>query len=780
MIPENGDSPANAATGLTSAQAQELLRHYGRNEIALERINPLLAWLSKFWGPVPWLLEAVILLTLATGRYDDAAAIAFLLLFNATLAQIQEGRAQNAVALLRQAIVVESRVLRDALWQTIPAAELVPGDIVHLGLGNVVPADIRILKGSVEIDQSTITGESLPRDVEKDATAYASALVKRGEADGIVTATGTQTTYGKTADLVRTAKATGTLERLVLRLVRTLTIITLIVIAAIVVQAIRLHLAPIDVALFSIILLLASVPVAFPVAFTLATTLGSLELARRGVLVTRLSAIEDAASMGVLFTDKTGTITKNEIVVASVLPFAPYTTEDVLALASAASDPSGQDPIDLAVFHEAMRRKVDVAELAVHDFQPFDPATKRSAASVQWHGADGIAYKGAPLTIRTLCARPTPDVASAVTSLASEGYRVIAVAVGAANAIEPIGLIALADPPRDDAADLVRTIGGLGVRMAMLTGDSIETANSVAQAVGIQGSACDHADIVRDPTLIDRCSIFASIFPDDKLLILRRAQQAGQVVGMTGDGVNDAPALKQANIGVAVSNATDVAKAAAGVILTQPGLANIVPAIEVSRRIFERMLTYTIVKIIKFFEITFVLGLAFFITGRFLLTAELMVALLLFNDFVTLSIATDNVGASHGFDTWRVGRVVRAAILVAIITAAAILGIVWYAARYAGLDPSQLQTITFYAIAVMGQLSLLTMRERDAIFARLPSPWLVGSIMLAIVAAAFIALRGVLSAPLPPQLVFEATGVLLLCTILLLLLKMPIFRGAKL
>ncbi|MHB8305442.1 MAG: plasma-membrane proton-efflux P-type ATPase [Vulcanimicrobiaceae bacterium] len=766
--------------GLTNAQAQELRRRYGRNEIPLERVNPLFAWLRKFWGPVPWLLEAVIALTLATGRYADASAIGFLLLFNATLAQIQEGRAQNAVALLRKAIVVRAQVLRDGSWQAVPAAELVPGDVVHLALGNVVPADVRVIKGSVEIDQSTITGESLPRDVEKDAIAYASALVKRGEADGIVTATGTQTTYGKTAELVRTAKASGNLERLVLNLVRVLTLVTLAVIAAVVVQAIRLHLQPVDVALFSIIVLLASVPVAFPAAFTLATTLGSLELAHSGVLVTRLSAIEDAASMEILFTDKTGTITKNEISVASVLPFGAYTVEDVLALASAASDPSGQDPIDLAVFHEAVARKADTAALAPCDFQPFDPATKRSAATVKWRGTDGTASKGAPAAIQALCGRPTPEVAPAVTRLATEGYRVIAVAFGAANAVEPVGLIALADPPRDDAADLVRAISGLGVRMAMLTGDSIETAKTVARSVGIEGPACDHADIARDPSLIDRCSVFASIFPDDKLAILRRAQHAGKVVGMTGDGVNDAPALKQANIGVAVSTATDVAKAAASVILTQPGLANIVPAIEVSRRIFERMLTYTIVKIIKFFEITFVLGLVFFLTGRFLLTAELMVALLLFNDFVTLSIATDNVGSSHGFDTWRVGRVVRAAILVATITAGAVLGIVWYSARYAELDTSQLQTVTFYAIAVMGQLSLLAMRERDAIFARPPSTWLIGSITLAIGAAAFIALRGVLSAPLPAQLVLGVTGVLMLCTVLLLLLKMPIFRGSKL
>ncbi|HVA36543.1 MAG TPA: HAD-IC family P-type ATPase [Candidatus Dormibacteraeota bacterium] len=770
----------DAATGLTAARAQELLQRYGRNTIALERPHPLLSWLRKLWGPVPWLLEAVVVLTIATRRDADALAIAFLLLFNATLAQLQEGRAQRAVELLRKAIVVQSKVLRDGIWQTMAAAELVPGDVIHLGLGDVVPADARLLRGSVEVDQSAITGESLPRDVEVGGVAYASSLVKRGDALAAVTATGSQTTYGKTAELVRAAKATGSLERLVLRLVRTLTTITLTVIAAVVVQAARLHLAPLDVALFAIILLLASVPVAFPAAFTLATTLGSLELARHGVLVTRLTSIEDAASMDVLFTDKTGTITKNAIAVAEVVPFAPYAVEDVLALAAAASDASGQDPIDLAVLHEARARKIDTSALAAHAFEPFDPATKRSSASVRWRGGDGVAYKGAPPVLEALCANAPPGLARELTRLASAGYRVIAVACGPDGAVEPVGMIALADPPREDAAALVRTIRALGVRMALLTGDGIETAKHVAQTVGIEGSACDHDAIVRDPSLVDRCAVFASIFPDDKLSILRHAQQAGHVVGMTGDGVNDAPALKQANIGIAVSTATDVAKASASVILTQAGLTNIVPAIEVSRRIFQRMLTYTIVKIVKFFEITFVLGLAFFLTGRFLLTAELMVALLLFNDFVTLSIATDRVSFSHGFDTWRVDRVVRAAVLVAVLTAGTVLGIVWYAARYAALDPAQLQTLTFYAIAVMGQLSLLAVRERGAVFARAPSGWLLASTGAAIAAAALIALRGLISAPLSPQLVLDASAALAACAGALLLIKIPIFRGAEL
>ncbi len=765
--------------GLSTAQATELLAKWGRNEIPLERTHPLLAFLEKLWGPIPWMLEAVIAMTLSTGRYPDAIGISFLLVFNATLSRMQEARAANAVALLRKAIVVQAQTYRDGKWRTLSAAELVPGDMVHLDIGNIVPADARIVAGTLEVDESTITGESLPREVLKEGLLYASGLVKRGQADATVVATGLRTTYGKTAELVRTAKANSTLERLVMQLVRILSLVSVIVIAAVVVDAIRLHIGYFDVALFAIVLLLASVPVAFPVAFTIATTLGALELARKGVLVTRLTAIEDAASMSVLFTDKTGTITKNEIAVARVLPFGKHSEADVLSLAWAASDPSSQDPIDSAIVAAAATKHTNSSSLGVHDFTPFDPATKRSSAGVTWNGASAVSYKGAPSTITSLCKESPTDFDSSVSTLASSGYRVIAVACGAAGALECVGLVALADPPRDDAKALVSAIGAMGVRMSMLTGDGVETARSVAQSVGILDDTCSHDELVNDPTRIEHCTIFASIYPDDKLSIVRSAQRAGHVVGMTGDGVNDAPALKQANIGIAVSTATDVAKASASVILTQPGLANILSAIEVSRRIFRRMLTYTLVKIIKYFEITFLLGCAFFLTGKFLLTADLMVILLILNDFVTLAIATDNVGVAPGIQTWHVRRLVFAVVPIAVLTAATVLAIVLFASRYEGLDAGQLQTLTFYCIAVMGQFSLLAIRERGVIFSIRPSSWLIGSSVVAISVAALMALIGLLCEPVPAPFLLEATGVLALCAVFILFLKIPLFRGVS-
>ncbi len=725
------------------------------------------------------MLEVVIVMTLATGRYPDAVGILFLLLFNATLSRLQEARTENAVALLRKAIVVQARTYRDDRWQTLSAAELVPGDLIHLDIGNIVPADVCVVSGTLEVDESTITGESLPRDVSEGSRLFASGLVKRGQGEATVVATGMRTTYGKTAELVRTAKVSGTLEQLIVQLVRILSVLSVIAIAAVVLDAIRLHIGYFDVALFAIVLLLASVPVAFPVAFTIATTLGSLQLAQNGVLVARLTAIEDAASMSILFTDKTGTITKNEIAVAKILPFGDRNAADVLGLASAASDSSSRDPVDSAIAAKILTTPGSTPTFSAHDITPFDPATKRSSARVIWNNVPAIAYKGAPEAIRSLSKILPNDFDASVRSLASSGYRVIAVACGAAEAVECVGLIALADPPRDDSKALVSAIEAMGVRVAMLTGDGVETAKSVAQSVGILGDSCNHDDLLRDPSLIEHCTIFASIYPDDKLSIVRAAQRNGHIVGMTGDGVNDAPALKQANIGIAVSNATDVAKASASVILTQPGLNNILPAIEVSRRIFQRMLTYTLIKIIKYFEITFLLSCAFFITGRFFLTADLMVILLVINDFVTLAVATDNIGAVRGIQRWNVKRLVLAVVPIAVLTATTVLFVLLFASSHEGLDAAQLQTLAFYCIAIMGQFSVLAIRERGVIFSTRPSIWLMVSSLFAIFLAAFISLFGILCEPLPPVLLAETTGVLLLCAVIILFIKIPLFRGVS-
>lgn len=739
-------------TGLTSAQARAALAREGPNEIAVVRPAAMLDLARKFWSPIPWLLEGAILLAVVAGRDKDAIAIAFLLFFNVVLAFLQERRAQRAVALLHAALVVHAKVLRDGAWTTLASRELVPGDVVRLVVGDVVPADTQLGTGNVQIDQAVLTGESVPRDAASSDTVYAGSSVRRGDAIGVVVATGSRTRFGKTADLVRDARAVGSIERLIFGIVRSLAAVSLAVVALVGIAAFAMRVAPAEILTFALVVVLASIPVALPAAFTLATALGSLELARCGVLVTHLTAIEDAASMDVLCADKTGTLTDNRISVADVRAYAPYDRTEVLRLAAAASEASGQDPIDLAILAAAAQSPAPGEPPSVERFVPFDPQTKRATATLRLPGGALVKVeKGAPVALGTAFT----DAAA----LARSGYRVIGVTMTHDGTTLPVGLLALADPPRSDAAELVRDIRARGVEVRMLTGDARETALHVAAQLGIPPQSVD-----------------ASIYPEQKLEIVQREQAAGHVVGMTGDGVNDAPSLKAANVGIAVSNATDIAKAAASIILTQPGLANVRNAIDSSRRIYQRMLTYVVAKIVKYFEIVLVTGIGFFIFRHFVLSATLMVALMVFTDFATLSLSSDRVAPSRGFDAWQVPRLVTASASIGIFTSAAILALLTYERSTARLDLASLRGLTFFALACMGQVAILALRERDAIFKEPPSAFLAASATLAIAAASWMALRGFLMPPLPRIVVAQTLIAIAIWGVLLVLVKLPVYR----
>jgi H+-transporting ATPase len=707
------------------------------------------------WGPIPWVLEVTLILTLGTHRFADSAAIAFLLLFNAVVATWQEGKAGEALEMLRSRIVVSVRVKRDGQWATLPGDLVVPGDLVHIGVGDVIAADMRLLDGSIDVDESTLTGESLPKTIGAEMAAFAGTVVQRGDADAIVTATGSSTKFGRAAQLVRTAKATGTLERLVVRVVSVLSAASVVVIAVLSLTAVRYGIDAVDIAVFAVMIALASVPIALPAAFTLATTLGSVQLAKCGALVTRLSAVEDAAAMDVLCTDKTGTITENRIAVDRCLGYPPFGEDELLALAAAASDDTQKDRIDAAILHLARERHLaDVERTA---FTPFDPSRKSSAADVVWNGAPATVYKGAPGVLRRLALEAPETLDADVEQLAAAGSRILCVALQQNEHGRIAGLIALSDPPRVDARELVSRLHGLGIDVELLTGDSEPTALHVARAVGIPDQ-----------------KVHASIYPEDKLSIIRTLQKARHVVGMTGDGINDAPALKQANIGIAVANAADVAKAAAGVVLTDPGLANIVPAIEEGRRVYERMLTYTMMKLVKYFEIVGVLTAGFFLTKSFLLTPSLMIALLVFNDFVTLSIATDNVAPSHSFDAWHVGRLMASAVSLAALTAFAVLGTVMLATRLWHLGLGEMRSVVFLALVVMGQVAVFVVRERRSFFGLRPSHWLLGTSAFALSAASLMALYGILMQALPAPSILAILALLCGAGLLLNALKLPI------
>ncbi len=745
-------APTTPQRGLSSEEAMRRLERDGPNEVRGTKRRPLLVLLGKFSAPVPWMLEATVVLELILRKRIEAIVIGFLLVFNALLSFFQEKRAENALALLRRRLPVGARVLRDGQWKTIAARELVPGDYIHVRMGDLVPADLRLDEGGVLLDQSALTGESLPVEAVPGRTAYGGAVVKRGEASGEIAATGARTYFGKTAELVREARTVSHLESVIFTIVKYLVALDALLAVLLLIYSAFARLPFLEMLPFALILLVASVPVALPATFTLATALGSMELASSGVLTTRLSAIEEAAAMDLLCSDKTGTITENRLAVAALLPYAPRDERELARLAALASDEATQDPIDLAILRAAREKDPETHPAERSRFIPFDPASKLSEGLVSRAGESYRVIKGAPQAVAARAAA-RPGWQEDVDRLAAQGYRVLAVAAGKEGTLDLAGLVALEDPPRSDSAGLIQSLRDLGVRIVMVTGDGLATARAVAERVGIRGEACRAENLkqaLADPAAFE---VFAEVFPEDKFALVRALQKAGHVVGMTGDGVNDAPALKQAEVGVAVANATDVAKAAASLVLTNPGLTDIVAAVENSRRIYQRMLTYTLNKIAKTVEIALFLSLGVVVTRSFIVTPLLIVLLLFTNDFVTMSIATDRVSFSRQPDRWRVptlvltGACLGGLILLFSFTVF-FLGRVWL-----GLNLAQLQTLVFLTLVFTGQGLVYLVRERGHFWSAMPSRWMLLGSVLDLIAVGFLASRGILMAAIPGRVI---------------------------
>ncbi len=744
---------ADLSHGLTATEAQARLQQYGPNRVDERRQSSWLAFLRKFWAPVPWMLQAAIVLQLFLGKNTEAIIISVLLVFNAILSFAQESRANKALALLRSRMEVRARVLRDGSWQLMPAQDLVPGDVVRLRMGDFCPADVRLAEGHVLLDQSALTGESVPQECAPGSVSYAGAVVKRGEATGEVVATGIHTAYGKTAELVETAKVQSHLESTILSIVRYMVALDAVLAGALFVYALATKMPLHETLSFILILLVAAVPVALPATFTLATALGAVELAKHGVLVTRLSAIEEAAAMDILVSDKTGTLTENRMTLAGVHSFAGNSEDQTLRFAALACDAASQDPIDTAILDAARTRGMLAGLPRRLRFVPFDPETRRTEAEFEQAGQPLRVAKGAPRSIVSLDAS-APDPTAEVERLAAQGFRVLAVASGTENTLKLAGLLALQDPPREDSKSLVQNLRDLGVRVLMATGDNLITARAVAAQVGLGDRVCP-AEILRekDGDGVKDCDVFARVLPEDKFRLVQKLQQAGHIAGMTGDGVNDAPALKQAEVGIAVSNATDVAKAAASLVLTQPGLGGVVEAVEMSRCIYQRMLTYTLNKIMKTLEISIFLTLGVMLTGDFVVTPLLIVLLLFTNDFVTMSIATDHVTFSRNPDRWNI----RTLVLTALTLAGLIL-MLSFAVFFAGrnglrLPLAQLQTMTFVMLVFTGQGNIYLVRERRQFWRSRPGRWLMIGSVLDLIVVCVLATRGILMAAIDPALV---------------------------
>ncbi|MGO9451254.1 MAG: plasma-membrane proton-efflux P-type ATPase [Candidatus Binataceae bacterium] len=775
MINPPASTPQMEPRGLAATEAKARLRQYGPNAVAEEKHHLVLAMLGKFWAPVPWMLEATVVLEIILGKSLEAVVIAALLIFNAALSLFQENRAHNAVALLRRRLQVRARVLREGEWGLVPAEQLVPGDFIHLRMGDLVPADVSIAEGHALIDQSALTGESAPVEVNRGKAAYAGSTVKRGEASGEVTATGARTYFGKTAELVSSARTVSHLEAIIFTIVKYLVAIDTALAVVVLTYAIRSALPLSDTLPFVLILLVASVPVALPATFTLATALGALDLSKSGVVVTRLSAIEEAAAMDVLCTDKTGTLTENRLALATLRPYPPFSERELLRFAGCASDEATQDPIDLAILLRARSEAVLTPAPERIAFAPFDPATKLSEAGINQNGVTIHALKGAP---KAIAGRVSSDVDLSADAelLAAGGYRVLAVAAGPMGSIRPVGLLAFQDPPRADSKSLVQSLNRLGVRVKMVTGDSLATARAVATQVGIGGRACSAQNIREDIDQALDCGVFAGVYPEDKFHLVRAFQRTRHVVGMTGDGVNDAPALKQAEVGIAVAAAADVAKASASLVLTNPGLTDILAAIETSRRIYQRMLTYTLNKIIKTVEISLFLSAGLVLTRTFVITPILVVLLLFTNDFVTMSIATDQVSFSPQPDRWHIQALMIGGVLLSSLILLFSFSLFFYARDFLALPLPQLQTLVFLMLVLTGQGMVYLVRERRHLWHSAPSRWMILSSIADISVVCILSKRGILMAPLPSTAI---VSMILACALYLVALdfvKIPILR----
>jgi H+-transporting ATPase len=743
---ERSAATAASVTGLTSAQARRRLDEFGPNTVS-EKIPPRWrVFLAKFWGPIPWMLEAAIVLQIALAAYVEAAVIGGLLLFNTTLSFIQEGRASTTLKALKQRLAPTALVCRDGAWARIAASDLVPGDAIRLPLGALVPADATLVSGSVTVDQSMLTGESLPVDAGPGSQVYAGSLVRRGQAIAEVSATGARTNFGRTVELVRVAHAASTEQAAIFAVTRNLAIVNGTVAALIIAYAYVADMPAADQIRLALTALLATIPLALPATFTLSAALSAQVLAARGVLLTRLSAAHEAAAMDVLCADKTGTLTRNALAVADVVAMPGFDRSRVLALAALASSEGDQDLIDIAIRAAAKASGRVVPERLVR-FVPFDPEGKTSEAfALDRDGNEIHIAKGAFEVIGKLAEAPA-DSRRQVDGLAAQGYRVLAVAAGAPNAFRLIGLVALSDPPREDSAKLIGALRAMSVRTIMVTGDSAVTAAAIAGKVGIPGAVCP-AQRLSEALNTDEFGVFARVVPEQKYRLVKALQHDGHVVGMCGDGVNDAPALRQAQIGIAVASATDAAKAAAGMVLTEPGLAGIVHAIREGRIGFQRLLAYTFNMLVKKSEIVLFLAIGLGVTGDAVLTPALMVLLLVTNDFLAMSLTTDRANPAPAPSIWRMRNITAAAVALGACKLGFSTAMLAIGKFRLGFDAAALQTLAFVTLVFGNQAVLFVLRERHRMWSSRPSNWILASSLADIAIAATLALSGTLMAPL--------------------------------
>lgn len=752
---------ASSPDGLGQAEAEKRLIQYGPNEIEEKETNAFLKFLSYFWGPIPWMIEAAVVLSALAQHWPDFGIILVLLLANAVVGFWEEHQAGNAIAALKARLASKAQVKRDGKWGSREARELVPGDIIHLRLGDIVPADARLLGGDpVEVDQSALTGESLPVEHQSGDAVFSGSIIRTGEIDALVFATGDSTYFGKTAKLVQGVPTASHFQRAVLKIGNYLIILAVVLVAVIISVALFRGDPLLTTLQFALVLTVAAIPVAMPTVLSVTMAVGARLLAGKEAIVTRLAAIEELAGVDVLCSDKTGTLTQNKLTLGDPFAVNNVPAGQVILNAALASRADNQDTIDLAVLG-GLKDDQALKSYQILHFQPFDPVHKRTEATVK--DADGKEFKvtkGAPQVILDLSANSAlvkAAIKTAVNEFAARGFRSLGVARADQNGEwQFVGVLPLFDPPREQAKATIATAREMGVNVKMVTGDALAIAQETAKKLGMGTNILDasgfgdtkHHETARLAESIEQADGFAQVFPEHKYHIVDVLQQRGHIVGMTGDGVNDAPALKKADCGIAVSGATDAARAAASIVLMTPGLSVIIDAIKESRNIFQRMNSYAIYRIAETLRVLLFMTLAILIFNFYPLTAVMIVMLALLNDGAILSIAYDNVHYKDQPEAWNMHMVLGIATALGVVGPLAAFGLFYIGERVYHLDRAHVQTLMYLMLSVAGHLTIFLARTRGPFWSIRPAGVLLLAVIGTQLVATLIAVYGLFMTPL--------------------------------
>lgn len=789
-INELYESLSSNRNGLSAFEADKRLREMGSNEIPEEKINPLVKFMRYFWGPIPWMIEAAAVMSILIHHAEDFWIISALLMLNAVVGFWQEHKADNAIEILKQRLAPTAKVLRDSTWVEVPARELVSGDVVRVRLGDIVPADVKLIDGDyLLVDESALTGESLPVEKHVQDVAYSGSVISQREMDALVVATGMNTYFGKTAKLVEEARTQSHFQKAIIKIGDYLIALAAALVVVIFLVALYRHESMLETIQFALVLTVAAIPAALPAVLSVTLAIGATALAKREAIVSRLVSIEEMAGMDVLCSDKTGTITKNELTIGEVILFGKFKKDELLLLGALASREEDKDPIDSAIIAQT-KLKEEIAQSStsfeVVEFKPFDPVSKRTEATlVDRDGHYFKVTKGAPQIILSLVVdrdQIRDYVDEGIDSLASRGYRALGVAkTDAHNDWHFLGLISFYDPPREDSGETIKTSQSMGAQVKMVTGDHVAIAKEIACHVNLGTNIVEASTLLNKSDseaqrIVEQADGFAQVFPEHKFRIVELLQAKGHIVGMTGDGINDAPALKKADAGVAVAGATDAAKSAADIVLTRPGLSVIIDAMKESRKIFQRMTNYATYRIAETIRVLLFITLSIIVFQFYPVTAMMIVLLALLNDFPIMTIAYDNVKYSDQPEKWNMRIILGISTMLGIIGVMSSFGALFLGYEVLHLSHEILQSFIYLKLSVAGHLTVLVARTKGHFWSVKPAKPLFGAVVITQFVATLIVVYGFLLPAMGWELAFLIWGYALILFVVTDFIKVHLYK----